>query len=243
MSLCKCCGEEITWSKSPEGRNIARNATDGSPHRCRTQSAVAAPPPSYRGVLKALMPTQRSIVLTTTRGDLTFHLGNLWPEVVDVTPGSEIELPHAANGSLLGVKVLARQFQQPEIQTAAEIKAANETAKENLDRITGPADGECITEPLIRPPQPSAITNPEDRVCTCSTSPHTPGRMWSGETRLVIGVTVNLENYENLRVEVSGATADRDQLIQYLNETLGKFASKSEITRKQIENYKRRVLE
>lgn len=241
MSLCKFCGEEIAWSKSPEGRNIARNAMDGSPHKCRTQGAPAAPAQAYRGVLKALMPTQRSIVLTTGRGDLTFHLGNLWADASFVPIGSEIELPHAANGSLLGVKVL--DTPRTDIMTAAEIKTANDTARESLDRLTGPADGECITEPLIRPPPaPPATTPPGDHVCSCSTSPHTPGRMWSGETRLVIRVTVNLENYENLRLEVSGAAADRDQLIEYLDETLGKFGGESEPTREKIESYRRRVI-
>jgi hypothetical protein len=162
-------------------------------------------------------------------------MGNVWDDVHDVPVGSVIDIPYGANGALLGVRVLQTSDKpKEEFRTAAAIK-------EDADRLDGPADGECVTEPLIRPPTPAAA--PCGESCTCTT-PHTPAgvRMWSGETRLTIGITINLENYENLRLEVSGAAADREALIEYLDETLGRFAGKSEITKSKIEAYRRRVI-
>jgi hypothetical protein len=43
---------------------------------------------------------------------------------------------------------------------------------------------------------------------------------------LTIGVTINLEHYENLRLEVNGeseSAAEADDLIRFLDEILGRF--------------------
>lgn len=114
-----------------------------------------------------------------------------------------------------------------------EFKTGAEIAKENLDQLTGPA----LAPATAAPPQQA---NPEE-TSKDSTSP-SPLRTWSGVTTLTIGVTVNLDNYENLRLEVSGAAADRAQLIKYLDETLGKFGLKHPATRERIDTYCKRVL-
>lgn len=67
----------------------------------------------------------------------------------------------------------------------------------------------------------------------------TPGK------RLTIGVTVNLERYENLRVAVEGdveTLEDAGNLARYLDEVLAGFGKNDPDTEKQIANYRFRVL-
>ena len=62
---------------------------------------------------------------------------------------------------------------------------------------------------------------------------------------LTIGVTINLEHYENLRVEVNGeaeTAAEADSLICFLDEMLGRFGQKDPATRERVDSYRRRVL-
>jgi hypothetical protein len=62
---------------------------------------------------------------------------------------------------------------------------------------------------------------------------------------LMIGVTVNLEHYENLRLEVSGevgSTDDADDLVGYLDEVLGRMGREDQTTADRIDSYRRRVL-
>ncbi len=68
--------------------------------------------------------------------------------------------------------------------------------------------------------------------------------MTSGK-RLTIGVTVNLERYENLRVAVEGdvnTKEDADNLARYLDDVLAGFGKNDPETEKQIANYRYRVL-
>lgn len=63
--------------------------------------------------------------------------------------------------------------------------------------------------------------------------------------RLTIGVTVNLERYENLRVAVEGdvnTLEDADDLARYLDDVLAGFGKNDPETKKQIANYRFRVL-
>ena len=63
---------------------------------------------------------------------------------------------------------------------------------------------------------------------------------------VTIGVTINLGNYESLRVEVSdiaeNVTAVRD-LADFLGKTLDEFGTQDAATRAAVEKYKERVLE
>ncbi|WP_052418683.1 hypothetical protein [Methanolacinia paynteri] len=68
----------------------------------------------------------------------------------------------------------------------------------------------------------------------------------SEKRKLSIGITVNLENYENLKVEVEGeAKDDRDagELIEYLDSVLSRLGRNDPETKKKIDSYRRRVLE
>lgn len=68
----------------------------------------------------------------------------------------------------------------------------------------------------------------------------------SGKRKLSIGITVNLENYENLKVEVEGeAEGEKDagDLIEYLDTVLSRLGRNDPETKKKIDCYRRRVLE
>jgi len=62
---------------------------------------------------------------------------------------------------------------------------------------------------------------------------------------LTIGVTINLEHYENLRLEVNGeveSVAEADGLVRFLDEILGGFGRGDPATAERVDNYRRRVL-
>jgi hypothetical protein len=64
------------------------------------------------------------------------------------------------------------------------------------------------------------------------------------QKNLTIGVTVNLENYENLRLELSGEVesgVDADNLTRFLDEILGKFGRRDPATAERVDSYRRRV--
>ena len=61
---------------------------------------------------------------------------------------------------------------------------------------------------------------------------------------LTIGVTVNLEHYENLRLELSGEVEsgeDAENLTRFLNELLGRFGRQDPATAELVDSYRRRV--
>lgn len=67
----------------------------------------------------------------------------------------------------------------------------------------------------------------------------------SGKRKLSIGITVNLENYENLKVEVEGEAEDgkdAGDLIGYLDTVLSRLGRNDPETEKRIDSYRRRVL-
>ena len=64
------------------------------------------------------------------------------------------------------------------------------------------------------------------------------------QKHLTIGVTVNLEHYENLRLEISGEVEsgeDADHLTRFLDELLGKFGRQDPVTAELVDSYRRRV--
>lgn len=121
--------------------------------------------------------------------------------------------------------------------------------QENLDRMNGPADGETV-EPLggelikALPKEPD--TTPLEKATEAWQGK--PGEdMGVDKDReyywdLVLGGTINLTNYENIKVELTGPACDREQMIAYLKDTLDLFGTGNPATREMIESYKRRVL-
>jgi hypothetical protein len=68
--------------------------------------------------------------------------------------------------------------------------------------------------------------------------------MTSGK-KLSIGITINLGNYENLRLQVDGEvteTQDADELITYLDAVLSRIGRGDTATAERIDSYRHRVL-
>jgi len=68
----------------------------------------------------------------------------------------------------------------------------------------------------------------------------------SGKRKLSIGITINLENYENLRLEIEGEVAtenDADELVSYLDGVLSRLGRNDPGTADRVDSYRRRVLE
>lgn len=66
----------------------------------------------------------------------------------------------------------------------------------------------------------------------------------SGPKTLTVGITVNLEHYENLRLEVSGEVMTHEDaldLARFLYEELERFGVGDPATRERIENFQKRV--
>jgi hypothetical protein len=62
---------------------------------------------------------------------------------------------------------------------------------------------------------------------------------------LTIGITINLENYENLRLEVQGEIMDEgstEEIISFLDGMLTRLGHGDQVTAERVEAYRRRVL-
>jgi len=67
----------------------------------------------------------------------------------------------------------------------------------------------------------------------------------SRKREVTIGVTINLENYENLRLEVEGdveTNEDVDDLVTFLDGVLAKLGRGDPATAERVDAYRRRVL-
>ena len=61
---------------------------------------------------------------------------------------------------------------------------------------------------------------------------------------ITIGVTINLDHYENLRLEVSGevdSAEDAGELAQFLESILAQFGRGDPVTAERVDSYRRRV--
>ncbi|WP_214020429.1 hypothetical protein [Methanoculleus sp.] len=67
----------------------------------------------------------------------------------------------------------------------------------------------------------------------------------SSKKEVTIGITINLENYENLRLEVDGdveTRGDVDDLITFLDGILARLGRGDPVTAERVDAYRRRVL-
>jgi hypothetical protein len=68
--------------------------------------------------------------------------------------------------------------------------------------------------------------------------------MTPAKRTLTIGITVNLDNYENLRLEVSGeveSDRDADDLAAFLDSALSRLGRGDEATAERVDTYRKRV--
>jgi hypothetical protein len=67
----------------------------------------------------------------------------------------------------------------------------------------------------------------------------------ASKKKLSIGITVNLENYENIRLEVDGeveSRGDAEALVAYLDDVLAGMGRSDPATARKIDSYRSRVL-
>ncbi|MFA5693123.1 MAG: hypothetical protein WC907_05845, partial [Acholeplasmataceae bacterium] len=63
-----------------------------------------------------------------------------------------------------------------------------------------------------------------------------------GDWWLTIGGTINLTNYENVKIELEGPAEDREEMVTYLDDTLAQFGRCNPATSDLIDSYRARVL-
>ena len=138
-------------------------------------------------------------------------------------------------------------------------RKADIALKENLDRMNGPADGETIEPPggeLIKAP----ATAPEEATVKPQGKPtadpvekgitDNPGKVSQNTdtlpaptfATLTIVHTVNLGNYESLKVGIEGQAVDREEIELFLDDTLARYGRNHPATMDAIDTYRRRVM-
>jgi len=183
------------------------------------------------GILISHYPT--GCVVRMSNGDKTYALKTPFPQV-DLP--QKIEFTVDKNGFVQGHRFYGK---------------ADVALQENLDRLNGPADGETVSPPggeLVKappkePPKVSPKESPkaqEEKTTARPTSQPAPDNI--GMCTLTIGGTINLQNYENLKVEISGPAAYRREIIMYLNDTLEMLGKKEPTTGGMIDAWRKRVL-
>jgi len=107
------------------------------------------------------------------------------------------------------------------------------------DALKDPTGGEIKT-PNTHNPAPCTTEQPKETSCTSpqAAQPAAP----PANIRVTISATVNLQNYENIKVEVEGSSAD--ECTKILIDTLNGFARNPaySATREMIDGYMARVL-
>jgi hypothetical protein len=161
-------------------------------------------------------------------GDKTYALKNPFPK--DIILPQKIEFTVDKQGFILGHRFYGK---------------ADVALQENLDRLNGPADGETVSPPggeLVKaPPQEKPQAVVKESLTTAHPLPPL-AEANIGMCTLTIGGTINLQNYENLKVEISGPAAYRKEIILFLNDTLEMLGKKEPTTGGMIDAWKNRVL-
>jgi hypothetical protein len=179
------------------------------------------------GDLKAIHPTSHKIDLSRGSGIISVHAPAVWHDIESIPLGSTIECFYGDAGTVNLVTVLS-----PARPDAKKELAQNLPEKAPMAQNNGSAQ-----KPAEKPEEE---TGPAKEPETCTSSSH-PVFLWTDIATIDLECTVNLDNYENIKVRVSGSNSDRDKLIALLNDTLGQFG-KDAITREKIAAYQRRVL-
>lgn len=143
---CYTCGAEIkmvpTGDKKPDGRDryLPRNL-DGSQHRC-TPGEPATDTKVYAGILKSALGNG-VLIHTDEKGDRTYAI-------------SKTLLPPD-----LPVKITFRLLPKNYVEIVTIGEPVKKEPPVSDDRMDGPADGECIVEPLVKAPEPPAPAAPQ----------------------------------------------------------------------------------
>ena len=222
-------GETVLYKKAQDREGGAWHLTKIRRPPKETKGSPAGGPPQVDqkgGVLLSHYPT--GCVVRMSNGDKTYALKSSLPK--DIELPQKMEFTVDKQGFVLGYRFYGK---------------ADVALQENLDRLNGPADGETAEPPggeLVRAPPPEKKQEVvKESLTTARPLPALPVND-VGMCTLTIGGTINLQNYENLKVEISGPAAYRREMIMYLNDTLELFGQKEPTTGGMIDAWKNRVL-
>lgn len=222
-------GETVLYKKAQDREGGAWHLTKIRRPPKETKGSPAGGPPQVDqkgGVLLSHYPT--GCVVRMSNGDKTYALKAPLPK--DIELPQKMEFTVDKQGFVLGYRFYGK---------------ADVALQENLDRLNGPADGETAEPPggeLVRAPPPEKKQEVvKESLTTARPLPALPVND-VGMCTLTIGGTINLQNYENLKVEISGPAAYRREMIMYLNDTLELFGQKEPTTGGMIDAWKNRVL-
>jgi len=168
------------------------------------------------GTVMSLIKLERMIRVD----DRTFrYADSLAPTVQTLRPGMAVRYQASPDGkTLLGIGPKESALPAP---TLAQTPAAPAKADAPAQAMTAPAS----TGPATVSPPPTPWGCHEEYTVT-------------------VGVTVNLDNYENIRLEFSGKVrcqADIDRLVLRADETLGRFGNDAP-TKAKVAAYRNRVI-
>ena len=213
MSKCKFCSAEIEWSKV-DGKNVPMDQ-NGTRHDCRKppQKKAQVDIRKIAGVLKKKMENH-NIILFTQMGDATIYCASIWKDIEALQEGDRIEITYSEAGVANGVYKVTGEATKPVMETAKEILENNKAA----------AQAAAVQVFGVAKDLP-----PVDTI-----------RIWNAE-RMTVEVTINLDNYENIRVGLEGPACNHEGIISDLDLILSKLG-KNEVTREKIEAYKKRVI-
>lgn len=222
-------GETVLYKKAQDREGGAWHLTKIRRPPKETKGSPAGGPPQVDqkgGVLLSHYPT--GCVVRMSNGDKTYALKAPLPK--DIELPQKMEFTVDKQGFILGHRFYGK---------------ADVALQENIDRLNGPADGETAEPPggeLVRAPPPEKKQEVvKESLTTARPLPALPVND-VGMCTLTIGGTINLQNNENLKVEISGPAAYRREMIMYLNDTLELFGQKEPTTGGMIDAWKNRVL-
>lgn len=193
------------------------------------------------GILLSHFPTGCTIRLAD--GDFPYALANN-PFPMDTELPQRIEFS-VENGIILSWRLFGKAQEGEALQ-----KSATEILRENIEQ----AEKEAKTpKPTTTPPEAAAMA-PQGQpkggsgvvegypkvIKEYLTPPEPTPPQASGRT-LTIGGTINLERFENLKIEISGPVEDWAILKENLKEIALSFGDNDPFTKGQIEGYVRRV--
>ena len=132
---------------------------------------------------------------------------------------------------------------------------AHEILRENINKLEAEANAKANTTAANTTPPEKPTMEPQGKPLEGSGNPtrepekEVPEKQDTARptlspppgSTLTIGGTVNLGNFEYLKLEVSGPAEEREGLIEYWKESLLLMGTKDEFTRSRIEGYVRRV--
>ena len=234
---------EYSFTEGDAGRRLTKISKPFTKREEKPQAApqpAEAPPKIWK--IKVLKVNEIALKYETVTNDPALA----GQRVVSLTPAEFGKFTNAGIKEGDTVDVVFDNQGFPHLM--GEITPASKILKENIDRINGPANGEIVDPPggeLVKAPPKEPEKKPQavvkENLTTARPLPPLPEND-VGMCTLTIGGTINLQNYENLKVEISGPAGYRREMIEYLKDTLDLFGKKEPTTGGMIDAWRNRVL-